>query len=286
MIFRKQTTTLVLTALLGFSCLFPQNTYAQTATETTTQATTDTSAESSSESTEETAMEDSTEETTAEDSQEENSSELTSESQQQVLEQKLSATQKNVSLNHDRKNNKYGVIEPTITLNKKKISLERNKKFNLNAKIKYSSVKKIIWKSANKKIATVNKHGIVTARRKGNTIVTARIKGTNIQAECVVKVKKYVSMWVKTTGYCNCSRCAGPWAGSRTASGTRPKENRTIAVDRRLIPLGTKVQIGDEMYVAEDTGGAIKGKKIDIYYKSHRRAQAHGVKRQKIKVFY
>ena len=38
-------------------------------------------------------------------------------------------------------------------------------------------------------------------------------------------------------------------------------------------------------YTAEDTGSAIKGKRIDVYYASHRKATAHGVKYQKIKVY-
>ena len=89
----------------------------------------------------------------------------------------------------------------------------------------------------------------------------------------------------KGAGDCLWSPGAGQWAGAATASGTRPRENRTIAVDKRLIPLGTKVQIGKETYVAEDTGGAIKGKKIDVYYSSHGKAMSHGVKYQKIKVY-
>ena len=124
-----------------------------------------------------------------------------------------------------------------------------------------------------------------TAKDKGKTTITATIAGTDIKAECVVTVKNYVTMWVKTTGYCNCSSCAGQWAGAATASGTRPRENHTIAVDKRIIPLGTKVRIGDETYVAEDTGGAIKGNKIDVYYASHGKAMAHGVKYQKIRVY-
>ena len=35
----------------------------------------------------------------------------------------------------------------------------------------------------------------------------------------------------------------------------------------------------------EDTGGAIKGNKIDVYYASHGKAMAHGVKYQKIRVY-
>lgn len=174
---------------------------------------------------------------------------------------------------------------PSIQLKKTKISLERGQKAKLKAVLKNAAGKKIIWKSSKKKVATVSKKGKVTAKNKGKATITARIKGTNISAKCVVVVKNYVTMKVKTTGYCNCSRCAGKWAGAPTASGTRPRQNRTIAVDKRLIKLGTKVQIGNEMYVAEDTGGAIKGKKIDIYYSSHRKAQAHGVQYKKIKVY-
>lgn len=77
-------------------------------------------------------------------------------------------------------------------------------------------------------------------------------------------------MRVRTTGYCNCRSCAGKWAGCATASGTRPKEKRTIAVDKRLIHLGTKVKIGNIIYTAEDTGSAIKGKRIVFISKSQK----------------
>lgn len=173
---------------------------------------------------------------------------------------------------------------PSIQLKKTKVSLERGQKVKLKAIVKNTSGR-IIWKSSKKRVATVNKKGQVKAKDKGTTIITAKIKGTDITAQCVVKVKNYITMKVKTTGYCNCSSCAGKWAGSPTAIGTRPKQNRTIAVDKNLIKLGTKVQIGDEVYVAEDTGGAIKGKKIDIYYSSHSKAKAHGVQYKKIKVY-
>lgn len=173
----------------------------------------------------------------------------------------------------------------TIKLSKSKVSLERGHKITLKKTIKNSDTKKVVWKSSNKKVATVNQNGQVQAKKKGSCTITARISGTSTVAKCKVSVKNYVTMRVKTTGYCNCSKCAGQWAGAPTASGTRPKQGRTIAVDKRLIRLGTKVQIGGRTYVAEDTGSAIKGKKIDIYYSSHKRAQSHGVKYQTIKVF-
>lgn len=51
-----------------------------------------------------------------------------------------------------------------------------------------------------------------------------------------------------------------------TYTGTMATEGRTIAVDPNVIPLGTRVYIdGYGERIAEDTGGAIKGNKIDIY---------------------
>lgn len=65
------------------------------------------------------------------------------------------------------------------------------------------------------------------------------------------------SMTVEATAY--------TWTGNRTATGTWPKVG-TIAVDPKVIPLGTKVYVsGYGFAVAEDTGGAIKNNIIDLY---------------------
>lgn len=52
-----------------------------------------------------------------------------------------------------------------------------------------------------------------------------------------------------------------------TYSGSRAREGRTIAVDPRQIPLGSRVYIHElkEFRYAEDTGSAIVGNRIDIY---------------------
>lgn len=60
--------------------------------------------------------------------------------------------------------------------------------------------------------------------------------------------------------------CGYPWNDGITATGTMVAEGRTIAVDPRIISLGSDVWVeGWGMMVAEDVGGAIKGKIIDIY---------------------
>ena len=74
----------------------------------------------------------------------------------------------------------------------------------------------------------------------------------------------------KTTGFCNCKKCCGKWAGGKTKSGVYPEEGITIAVDPKVIPLGSKVMIdGIGVRVAQDTGKHIKGKCIDVYYDDH-----------------
>lgn len=56
---------------------------------------------------------------------------------------------------------------------------------------------------------------------------------------------------------------------STTSTGQKPVWG-SIAVDPRVIPYGTKVYIPyfDKVFVANNTGGAIKGNKIDIFMNS------------------
>lgn len=87
---------------------------------------------------------------------------------------------------------------------------------------------------------------------------------------------KYLGKF-KLTAYCNCKKCCGKWSGGPTASGKMPKAGRTIAVDPKVIPLGSKVVINGKTYTAEDTGSAIKNKRIDVYFDSHQAALNFGV---------
>lgn len=71
-----------------------------------------------------------------------------------------------------------------------------------------------------------------------------------------------------------------------TATGINLLKNpglKVIAVDPSVIPLGSKVYVEGYGYaIAGDTGGAIKGNKIDLYMQSHSNAVAYG--RQKVKI--
>ncbi len=87
----------------------------------------------------------------------------------------------------------------------------------------------------------------------------------------------------KATAYCSCERCCDKdpsdrWYGI-TATGKRARWG-TVAVDRRVIELGSKLRIEgypDTVFRAEDVGGAIKGNHIDVWFPSHREALKFGV---------
>ena len=66
----------------------------------------------------------------------------------------------------------------------------------------------------------------------------------------------------------------------RTYVGTWATVNKTIAVDPKVIPLGSKVYIPQFgiMFIAEDTGSAIKGNKIDIFMATYNQAKQWGIK--------
>ncbi|WP_416730142.1 ubiquitin-like domain-containing protein [Fictibacillus sp. JL2B1089] len=89
---------------------------------------------------------------------------------------------------------------------------------------------------------------------------------------------------VTSTAYtANCDGCSGI-----TATGFNLKSNpnaKVIAVDPSVIPLGSKVYVEGYGYaIASDTGGAIKGNKIDVFFSSQSQAVSWGRKSVKIRI--
>lgn len=91
-------------------------------------------------------------------------------------------------------------------------------------------------------------------------------------------------IYVSATAYTAfCAGCSGI-----TATGINLKANpglKVIAVDPSVIPLGSKVWVEGYGYaVAGDTGGAIKGNKIDLFMPNKSDALAFGRKQVKVKI--
>lgn len=87
----------------------------------------------------------------------------------------------------------------------------------------------------------------------------------------------------KVTHYCGCAKCCGKWSqGSESetigAYGVTLTPYHSIAVDPKLIPLGTVLHDkSGNWYVAEDTGSAIKGNRVDLFVGNHEQALSMGV---------
>lgn len=84
----------------------------------------------------------------------------------------------------------------------------------------------------------------------------------------------------KTTAYCPCKNCSG--GNGLTYSGTVPQANHTISADISVLPIGTKVMIGDTVYTVEDIGGGVKGNTIDIFFNTHQEALNYGVQKREV----
>ena len=109
---------------------------------------------------------------------------------------------------------------------------------------------------------------------------------------------------LEATGYCKCGKCCGwhrtwygrpvysngPGKGKRkhvglTANGERARWG-TIAADTSVYPFGTILYVDGYGYGrVEDRGGAIKGKRIDLFFPAHRRALEWGRRKVRVKVW-
>ncbi|MDH2332479.1 3D domain-containing protein [Paenibacillus polymyxa] len=84
--------------------------------------------------------------------------------------------------------------------------------------------------------------------------------------------------------------CTGVTATGLDVSRTvKHRGRRIVAVDPRVVPLGSRLTIrtadGRTLEaIAEDTGGAIKGRKIDVLVSSERKARKFGRQQVSVKV--
>lgn len=96
--------------------------------------------------------------------------------------------------------------------------------------------------------------------------------------------KSYFETEATLTAYCPCEKCSEGY-GRNTATGKTAKANRTAAVDPKVIPYGTKIEIDGKTYVAEDCGGAVKGYTIDIFFDTHEETERFGRQKKIVKIY-
>lgn len=92
----------------------------------------------------------------------------------------------------------------------------------------------------------------------------------------------------KVTHYCGCSKCCGVYSDGSDgvaygASGKRLEAFVSVAIDPSVIPLGTVMHDAEgHLYRAEDTGGAIKGNRIDLFVGNHQEAINMGIREMEL----
>ena len=138
-------------------------------------------------------------------------------------------------------------------------------------KIKYQNEVEIEKTQLSEKVITEPVNKIVQVNK-----VTSRSGTTTRAAAATAATTTSGTQVYKITAYCSCAKCCGKATG-RTAMGTKATAGRTIAASGKFA-FGTKLNINGHVYTVEDRGGAINGKKIDIYVNSHAEALAWGVR--------
>jgi len=82
---------------------------------------------------------------------------------------------------------------------------------------------------------------------------------------------------MEATAYC--------YTGHRTKTGTWPQRG-TVAVDPRVISLGSRLWIeGYGFARAEDTGGLIRGNRVDVYLENEEAAREWGRRQVRVRVY-
>ncbi len=124
------------------------------------------------------------------------------------------------------------------------------------------------------KVVAEGSAAVIVASRGG---VSVKVKENGLPYSTDVLTVKATAYW------------SGDDGGLVTATGTVPVRVpdgwSTIAVDPRVIPLGTKVYVEGYGYaIAQDTGGAIKGNRIDVFLSNAKQVYNWGVRTVKVHI--
>lgn len=128
----------------------------------------------------------------------------------------------------------------------------------------------------------------VTEEKSGGVEQEKNIVAETDEALVILENKKESLGEFKLTAYCSCEKCCGEWALNRPkdengkdivygSTGTILVAGTSIATDPSVIPYGSQVEINGHIYTAHDTGGAIQGNRIDVYFDNHQDALNFGV---------
>lgn len=107
------------------------------------------------------------------------------------------------------------------------------------------------------------------------------LSGSRSQGSSSGSVSRTLTM--SATAYTDNVSSQGKWVG-QTATGMTPRRG-VVAVDPNVIPLGTRLYIqGYGNAIAGDTGGAIKGNRIDLFFDTAAQVRSFGRRTIKVQI--
>jgi len=163
---------------------------------------------------------------------------------------------------------------------------------------------KLTWVAVIRKVRGV-KHGAIVGWLLGVLLLAGctTMGGGRTGAPPAATERRWQTLTMVVTGYCPCGECCnwrrnwygravvatGPNAGKPktvgiTASGQRAGRG-TIAADIAVLPMRTQVYVPGYGYgVVADTGSAIQGRRLDLFFSTHEKARQWGVKKLNVRV--
>ncbi|MGK0467660.1 MAG: 3D (Asp-Asp-Asp) domain-containing protein [Clostridium sp.] len=140
-------------------------------------------------------------------------------------------------------------------------------------------VKETIVKEPTNKIIVQGTMSPITVSRGGYSKSTAKV--VNVAAPPT----SGKTLTVKATAYWAFNGVNNTYTASGRKAVRNPSGYSTIAVDPRIIPLGTKLHVaGYGNAIAADKGSSVKGNYIDVYFDTRQEAISWGVKHLKVTI--
>lgn len=165
-----------------------------------------------------------------------------------------------------------------------KVDTENYKQDNKEEKIGFVHGDYVLTESKEAKLEKEAKKNSVNKKSYESKKTTKKVSTKAKKSNKVVKHNQVVSS-SNLSGQTITFNATAYTGDTITSTGTVPKWG-TIAVDPSVIPYGTKVYIPmfNKVFIAEDCGGAIKGKKIDIFMNNEKQALNFGRRNIQIKI--
>jgi len=163
-----------------------------------------------------------------------------------------------------------------------------SKKFEIvmenGVEVSRAVVEETVIKEPKKKIIAVGSKVVVATATSASAPTAAKKSGVGVSRSNSAAPSGGKEFYVTATAYtAGCNGCSGI---TRTGINLKANPNlKVIAVDPNVIPLGSKVWVEGYGYaVAGDTGGAIKGMKIDLHVPNKQAAYKFGRRQVKVKI--